>query len=57
MKIVNWQIISTFLVDLGLFITFIAIDCSHKISKLFTLVLFIIGLVGLLVMVFKKYFK
>jgi|GEM_PF-4477699 len=55
MKKAKILIITTSLVVLGLFFTFLAIDSSLKIMKIVALILFLIGLAGLLIISFKMY--
>jgi hypothetical protein len=54
MKRLNWYIISTALVDMGLLATFISIDKSQLFFKIFMLLLFLAGFAGLVMMIRKR---
>lgn len=50
----NWLIISTIMVDLGLLGTFISVDRAHIVLKISAFILFIIGFIGLLLIIKKN---
>lgn len=54
MKTLNWKVITIILIDVGLFFTFIAIKWSNIIFKVSAMTLFIIGVLILLLMFFRK---